>query len=190
VLAGSEHTLIRDYREVASENQVYKFCPRCAAWLHDELDTARSVLRPTCDACGWVYYPKLPLLALVVVEADADADADSGIVLVHPPSGSPDAPASLPSGLVEYPETPEAAAIRIAFEQTGLVIDLVAELTRFLQDGTPYGPALMFGYTARAVGGTLTEGDEGPPVIYALAKAPPMMPIRVANQRVLAAYLE
>ena len=184
MLSGSEYGLVKDYREVAPESLVYRFCPRCAAKLHDEPDNARSVVRPTCDSCGWIYYPRLPMLALVVIESDG------GIVIVQPPGGPPEAPASLPSGVVEYPETPEAGAIRIAREQTGLGVDLIAEITHFLQQGTPYGPALMFGFRAVRVSGTLTEGDEGPPAVYAPHEAPAIMPIRVANQRVLAAYLE
>jgi hypothetical protein len=47
----------------------------------------------------------------------------------------------------------------------------------------------MFGFVARAVGGELRAGDEGAPVVYALDALPQIIPVRVANQRVLAAYL-
>ena len=124
-----------------------------------------------------------PRLALVVLEADG------GIVLTHPPGGSPDAPASLPSGSVLDDETPEEAAVRLALEQTGLEIELAGELTRFLQEGTPFGTAEMFGFVAKAVGGELREGDEGLPRVYPLDDLPAIIPVRVANQRVLAAYL-
>jgi ADP-ribose pyrophosphatase YjhB (NUDIX family) len=125
-----------------------------------------------------------PQLALVVLETEG------GIVLTHPPGGPPEAPASLPSGNVLAGETPEQAAVRLALEQTGLEISLVGELTQFLQEGTPFGTAEMFGFVARAVGGELKEGDEGPPVVYPLDGLPEIIPVRVANQRVLAAYLE
>ena len=124
-----------------------------------------------------------PQLALVVLETDG------GIVLTHPPGGPPEAPASLPSGNVLEGETTEQAAVRLAREQTGLEISLVGELTRFLQEGTPFGTAEMIGFVARAVGGELREGDEGPPIVYPLDELPAIIPIRVANQRVLAAYL-
>ena len=122
-------------------------------------------------------------LALVVVESGG------GIVLTHPPGGPPEAPASLPSGNVLEGETPEEAAVRLAREQTGLEIELTGELTRFLQEGTPFGTAEMFGFVARAVGGALREGDEGPPVVYPVDALPEIIPVRVANQRVLAEYL-
>ena len=125
-----------------------------------------------------------PRLALVVLEADG------GIVLIHPQGGSPEAPASLPSGSVLEDETPEQAAIRLALEQTGLEIELAGELTRFLQEGTPFGTAEMFGFVAKAIGGELREGDEGPPRVYPLDDLPAIIPVRVANRRVLAAYLD
>jgi ADP-ribose pyrophosphatase YjhB (NUDIX family) len=124
-----------------------------------------------------------PRLALVVLEANG------GIVLTHPRGGTPEAPASLPSGNVLEGETPERAAVRLAFEQTGLEIELTEELTRFLQEGTPFGTAEMFGFVARSVGGELREGGEGPPRVYPLDDLPAIIPVRVANQRVLAAYL-
>jgi ADP-ribose pyrophosphatase YjhB (NUDIX family) len=124
-----------------------------------------------------------PRLALVVLEADG------GIVLTHPAGGTPEAPASLPSGNVLEGETPEEAAVRLAREQTGLEVELVRGLTQFSQESTPFGTAEMFGFVARAVGGRLREGDEGPPVVYALDALPQIIPVRVANQRVLAAYL-
>lgn len=125
----------------------------------------------------------MPRLALVVVETEP------GIVLVHPPGGPPEAPASLPSGSVQDGETPEDGAVRLVREQTGLDVELVEHLVTFEQEGTPFGTALMSGYVARVVGGTLREGEEGPPVTYRLDALPAIMPVRVANQRVLAAYL-
>lgn len=124
-----------------------------------------------------------PQLALVVLETDG------GIVLTHPAGGTPEAPASLPSGNVRDGETAKEAAVRLALEQTGLEIEVLSELTRFLQEGTPFGTAEMVGFVARATGGELRAGDEGPPVVYALDALPAIIPVRVANQRVLAAYL-
>jgi NAD+ diphosphatase len=174
-----------DYRTIAPPHQVYRFCPLCADTLQDEDDVADDRVRQTCRACGWVYRPvNLPGVIVVV-------ETDSRIVLLHPPGGPPDAPASLPGGMVEYGETPEEATSRVALQQTGLTVEPVREVTRFLQLGTPFGPALMFGFTARAVGGTLlADGVEGPPAVYPVDAMPAIIPVRVANQRVLGAYLE
>jgi ADP-ribose pyrophosphatase YjhB (NUDIX family) len=122
-------------------------------------------------------------LSLVVVESG------SGIVFIHPPGGPEDAPASLPSGLVLDDETPEEGAIRLVREQTGLDVAITERLVEFEQDGTPYGVAAMTGFVARAGGGELREGEEGPAKVYALDDLPAIIPVRVANRRVLDAYL-
>ena len=122
-------------------------------------------------------------LALVVIESGL------GIVFIHPRNAPPDAPASLPSGIVSDGETTEQGAVRLAHEQTGLHVAITERLLEFEQQGTPYGTALMTGYVARVSGGELRGGDEGPPVVYALDDLPAIIPERVANQRVLAEYL-
>ena len=173
-----------DYRTVAPDHAIYTYCPRCAGTLRHEAADTNTRIRPICERCGWTYYPTNPIGVLVVVEVD------SGIVLVHPPSGSPAAPGSLPGGLVEYAETPEAAAVRLTREQTGLEVDVVEELVRFLQQGTPFGPVLDLGFVVRTVGGALRmDGEEGPAAIYTLENLPVIIPIRAANQRVLDIYI-
>jgi ADP-ribose pyrophosphatase YjhB (NUDIX family) len=122
-------------------------------------------------------------LSLVVVESA------SGIVFVHPPGGPEAAPASLPSGLVLDDETPEEGAIRLVREQTGLHVAITERLVEFEQEGTPYGTAAMTGFVARVGGGEPREGAEGPVKAYALDDLPTIIPVRVANRRVLDAYL-
>jgi len=74
---------------------------------------------------------------------------------------------------------------------TGLEIAIVREFVTFIQEGTPTGTMRAHGYIARVTGGALTEdGPEGPARAYSLDALPAIMPIRVANQRVLDAYLE
>jgi len=122
-------------------------------------------------------------LALVVVESRM------GIVFIHPRGAPADAPASLPSGIVLDGETAEHGAVRLVREQTGLQVAITEQLVEFEQEGTPYGTAAMTGFVARVQAGELREGDEGPPAIYALHDLPAIIPERVANQKVLAAYL-
>jgi ADP-ribose pyrophosphatase YjhB (NUDIX family) len=123
--------------------------------------------------------------ALVVVEI-----GDDEIVLVHPPGGLPEAPASLPSNPAKPAESNEEAALRIVREQTGLDVLIVEEFITFIQEGTPTGTMCAHGYIARVTGGSLTDdGPAGPARIYSLDDLPAIVPIRIANQRVLAAYL-
>ena len=124
--------------------------------------------------------------ALVIVEMD-----DDHIVLIHPPGGPREAPASLPSNPTEPGEAPEEAAVRFVREMTGLDAMVVREFVTFIQEGTPTGTMCAHGYIARVTGGSLLDdGPEGPARAYPLGALPAIMPIRVANQRVLTAYLE
>jgi ADP-ribose pyrophosphatase YjhB (NUDIX family) len=122
-------------------------------------------------------------LALVVVESWP------GIVFIHPRGAPADAPASLPSGIVLDGEATEHGAARLVHEQTGLEVAITERLVEFEQEGTPYGTAAMTGFVARVKAGELQEGDEGAPAVYALDDLPAIIPERVANQKVLAAYL-
>jgi ADP-ribose pyrophosphatase YjhB (NUDIX family) len=122
-------------------------------------------------------------LALVVVESG------TGIVFIHPPGAPAEAPASLPSGIVLDGESAEHGAVRLVREQTGLHVAITERLLDFEQDGTPYGTAAMTGFVARVESGEFRQGDEGPPAVYALNDLPAIVPVRVANQIVLAAYL-
>jgi ADP-ribose pyrophosphatase YjhB (NUDIX family) len=72
--------------------------------------------------------------ALVVVETPARE-----IVFIHPPGGSPGAPASLPSNPCDPGEKPEDAAVRMVREMTGLDVQIVREFAAFIQEGTPTG---------------------------------------------------
>lgn len=123
--------------------------------------------------------------ALVVVET-----SDGEIVLIHPPGGPPEAPASLPSNPARPDEAPEQAAVRIVREATGLDVSIDSEFITFVQEGTPTGIMLAHGYVAHVTGGALLDdGPEGPARAYPLDALPGIVPIRVANQRTLAAYL-
>jgi ADP-ribose pyrophosphatase YjhB (NUDIX family) len=124
--------------------------------------------------------------ALVVVEVGVDE-----IVLIHPPGGPPESPASLPSDPCRDGESPHVAAVRIVREKTGLDVAVESEFVTFIQEGTPTGTMCAHGFVARVVGGELADdGPEGPALAYPLADLPGIVPIRVANQRTLAAYLE
>jgi ADP-ribose pyrophosphatase YjhB (NUDIX family) len=124
--------------------------------------------------------------ALVVVETEADE-----IVLIFPPSGPPEAPASLPSNPCLPGEEPQDAAVRVVRELTGLEVAIAGEFVTFIQAGTPTGTMCAHGYTARITGGALTgAGPEGPARACPLDALPPILPIRVANQRTLDAYLQ
>jgi ADP-ribose pyrophosphatase YjhB (NUDIX family) len=122
--------------------------------------------------------------ALVVVETGNDE-----IVLIHPAGGPPDAPASLPSNPCEAGEAPEEGAVRMVREMTGLDVT-VREFVTFIQEGTPTGTMCAHGYVGSIAGGSLiSDGPQGPARAYPIDALPRLIPIRVANQRTLDAYL-
>jgi ADP-ribose pyrophosphatase YjhB (NUDIX family) len=124
--------------------------------------------------------------ALVVIETQGGE-----IVCIHPPGAPAEAPASLPSNPCAPGEAPPDGAVRMAREMTGLEVEIVRELVTFIQPGTPTGTMCAHGYLARVTGGAmLADGPEGPVRAYPLQALPAIVPIRVANQRVLRAYLE
>ena len=124
--------------------------------------------------------------ALVVVETD-----DNEIVMIHPHGGPADAPASLPSNPCAPGEDPDLGAVRLVREMTGLDVEILREHVTFIQPGTPTGTMCAHGYVARVVGGELLDdGPEGAVRAYPVDDLPTIMPIRVANQRTLDAYLE
>lgn len=105
--------------------------------------------------CGWVHYPA-NVLGVNVIATTSD-----GTVAVIYPGGTDGAFAALPSGVVEYAESPEEAARRETFEETGLAVDVVAELGRYLWSDHAYGPMLSFVFRAHVTSGTLRGSDEG-----------------------------
>lgn len=123
--------------------------------------------------------------ALVVIENE-----NRELVLIHPPGAPAEAPASLPSNPCLPGEAPADGAVRMAREMTGLDVELVSEFVTFIQPGTPTGVMCAHGYHARVIGGAMIDsGPEGWVRAYPIDQLPAIVPIRVANQRVLAAFL-
>jgi ADP-ribose pyrophosphatase YjhB (NUDIX family)/N-acetylglutamate synthase-like GNAT family acetyltransferase len=142
-----------------------KFCPKCATELVQAFSGDRE--RPTCPACGFVFYFN------PVVGAGALVETDGRVVLVckrvEPEAGY----WSLPSGYVEADELPEEAAIRETREETGLEIKIDDMLGVYAFGREPQTGVLLL-YSGRTVGGELQAGDDAQDV---RAFAPDELPL-------------
>jgi hypothetical protein len=146
----------------------------CTGHLTDARD-ADGLFRPTCAACGWVYYPPNILGVAVVVTTP------EGIVFLLPPGEPADTPAALPAGCVEFGET---------LEETGLEVELVRELPgRLFRRDLEVGPMLQFCFEARMVGGQLRDSAEGRVAVFREGDYPQISPRRQGSQYAWAAFL-
>ncbi len=129
-----------------------RYCPHCKHPL--EVREAFDRLRSVCPACGFVHFraPKAGV-SVVVEEGHRVLLVRRG---VEPGAGM----WSLPSGFVEWDESPEAAAVRECAEETGLLV-AVAELLSVRHYTDDYrGPGINLTYRVQVIGGNLRPGDD------------------------------
>lgn len=128
-----------------------KYCPKCATELVSRPSGDRA--RPTCPACGYVFYLN------PVVGAGALVETDGRVVLVcrgaEPKAGY----WSLPAGYVEADERAEEAAVREVREETGLEIEIDEMLGVYSFGREPQTGVLIL-YAAHLTGGELRAGDD------------------------------
>lgn len=153
-------------------------CARCGT-LTEERDRGGR-LRPTCPACGWVYYAKNATgAALMIVE-------DGAVLLVQRAHEPFLGQWMLPAGFVEYGELAEESAVREADEETGLQVDLLGLWGFYFGTDDPRNVAHLAVYAARRAGGELRAGDDA---IDARFFKPEEIPAEIAfksHQRALA----
>lgn len=141
------------------------YCPRCATELVLRLDGDRE--RPTCPACGFVFYFN------PIVGAGALVETDGRVVLVRRGVEPHTGYWSLPSGYVEADELAEAAAVRETREETGLEIEIENLLGVYSFGREPQTGVLIL-YSGHPVGGELCAGDDAQEVrTFAPEELPP-----------------
>jgi 8-oxo-dGTP diphosphatase len=129
-----------------------QFCLQCGTGLVPRDD--RGHPRPTCPACGWIYY-RNPAPAAGVILPGPD-----GVLLVKRRWAPAVGAWCLPAGFMEYGETPEHCAIRELREETGLGCELTGLFGVYAGFDDPRVRAVLILYTARRRGGRLTPGDD------------------------------
>ena len=129
-----------------------RFCPKCGTPF--AAGGFEGSPHPTCAACGFIFF-RGPALAsgCLVVEGGRLLLARRAI---EPASGS----WYIPSGFVDYGETPEEAAVREVREETELSVRILGlyDARAWHDDPRKHGVLLL--YRAEWIAGKATAGDD------------------------------
>ncbi|MEZ4768163.1 MAG: NUDIX hydrolase [Caldilineales bacterium] len=134
---------------------VSRFCARCGQGLQERLLPGDHRVRRVCPACGHVAYENAKPCAGVLPTRD-------GQVLlarraVAPYLGCWD----IIGGFMEHDETPHAAAVREAYEETGLTLALIGLLGIYIDVYGSHGySTLNIYYLARITDGQPSPADD------------------------------
>jgi ADP-ribose pyrophosphatase YjhB (NUDIX family) len=159
----------------------FQFCPMCASPLTRAVIFDDNLPRVTCPRCGWIQLSS-NVVGVVTVAWDK-----RGIAVLVPPGEDG---IGLPAGLVEYGESPEMAAIREVYEETGLEVEIVNSLGWFFSERTTWpGPMVQFMYEARILGGELRGSQEGDAKMIPETELPAVSSHRVGSRKAIDAYL-
>jgi 8-oxo-dGTP diphosphatase len=150
------------------------YCPRCASAVVNQLHSGK--LRPSCEKCGWVYFPD-PKVAVAVLIKKNDQ-----VLLVQRMFDPQKGHWTLPSGFVDAGEDPMEAARRECLEETGLKTVNIQLLDVIFSQEHPRGASILIIYRADILSGELKSGDDAnqaaffnsqhlPPLAFASTKA-------------------
>ncbi len=140
---------------------------RCGAPL--ELRPQFGAQRPTCLACGWIYFadPKVAAGALV--------EQDGRVLLTRRVNEPHQGEWTLPAGFVDAGEDPARAAERECFEETGLRVRVTGLIDVIAGREHERGADFVILYRAEVIGGVLQAGDDADQVgFFARDNLPPI----------------
>jgi 8-oxo-dGTP diphosphatase len=129
-----------------------RYCLRCGTRLVSRDDNGSP--RPTCPACGFVYYRNPAPAAGVILVRRRE------LLLVRrryePRAGA----WCLPAGFLEYGESPSRCALRELREETGLAARLTGLHGVYAGIDDPRVRSVLILYLAEPAGGRLRPGDD------------------------------
>lgn len=145
------------------------YCPRCAHPLTDEFLFGR--VRRVCPDCGFIFFRDPKVAAGVLVEQEGK------VLLVQRAVDPKQGWWCIPSGFVEYGESPEEAAIRECKEETGLDVHLTGLLDVYRYESDFRGSGILIIYQAEVTGGELRPGDDASEACFF---GPDQLPLEIA----------
>jgi ADP-ribose pyrophosphatase YjhB (NUDIX family) len=163
---------------IPAERHVFRYCPQCRTEMTRRAEGGSE--RPVCPACGVVQYLNPAPAAGIVLTRE------SRVCLVRRRFEPKQGQWSLPTGFMEWGETPAETACREALEETGLEVALTGLYA--VESGVlpPDTPVVVIFYRAEETGGALIAGDDADEVgFFALDELPGPIAF-AAHRRVLA----
>lgn len=143
------------------------FCPVCGTHLAEAERFGRT--RPTCPACGWVYFPDPKVAAALLVERDGQ------VLLVRRANDPQRGLWTLPAGFVDAGEDPARAAERECWEETGYNARVSGLLDVMYGQEHPRGAHIIIFYRGEVLDGTLQPGDDvDRAAFFSLDELPPL----------------
>ncbi len=143
------------------------FCVQCGTKLTLQEKMGRT--RPTCPACGWIFFPD-PKVAAGVVVLQAHK-----VLLVRRVYNPQRGYWTLPVGFIDAGEDPARAAERECQEETGLVVKTTRLLDVIYGQTHRRGAHFVIFYAAEWVSGQLQAQDDADQVgFFPLDALPPL----------------
>lgn len=164
------------------ERREFRFCPICSAELVKKILDKKD--RKVCPVCGFVYYQNPVPAAAVIIEKEGK------ILLVERKFNPYAQDWSLPSGFMEYSETPEECAKRETKEETGLDIQIKDLFNIYLATDDPRTHVVLMVYLANIIQGNLKAGDDAQEVRFFSPSEIPANIAFTAHKRALKEYFE
>ncbi|KXK13641.1 MAG: putative ADP-ribose pyrophosphatase [Chloroflexi bacterium OLB15] len=152
------------------------YCPVCGHELGEREEGGR--IRQACSNCGYVHYVNpVPAVGILI-------EMDGGIVLIRRNNPPHQGRWALPSGYIESDESAEDAAVREAFEETGLRVELLelAGVNSF-PEGPPISGLMVF-YRAKPIDGELRGGDDASEAKVFQPEELPLLPFRTHREAI------